>query len=575
MEEKDKKPFCLKDLFDKSKKDDVKYEAATKKVPNTVTSDGQSRAGKFFADVKGQLVSAFSDITPPVISIKGLLDFAMNGITELVKGAASTITDGITNKIDGLVTSVTKGGGNLPSPLTDSQWAMKAKGKQVDVEDGPGLLGRAFNSASRGVSNTFQFISDKIDIGITKLNITEDSGVAAKTIAGVLTLAKDKSAAAAKFSDPEAVRAKGAGYLQKAQIQFLDILGKLPGEAKKQVTDIIDGAESAVLDAADETLSETSAAGEVLQSIADIFSSAGEKIQTYSVAAWNAVVCPSDLDDIKEAGLPVESVAVVANKKTTDSRIDQLTEANEERPETPKSVQKEVREIALAEAKASDTILRGIVNNTPEFDTSLFGRVGSDPGSTILGFTPDTNSVDLELWSTEVIYNAGGSTFSLGATPIRGEISYKIPNDTKNMVKSSYSALNGYMVRCLPNESPEGDARAVMRDPKTGSTISSHDFRWTGDTRNTIAIGRAMNQYLEILDGTLKDNINFVPYLAPTTSTEDSQYIVTDVKSEGYEYSVDVKGNKVVPTGDVASNSVISTTPVKTKEDVLENAEQI
>ena len=52
MEEQDKKPFCLKDLFDKSERDDVKYEAATKKLPNTVTSEGESRAGKYFSDIK-------------------------------------------------------------------------------------------------------------------------------------------------------------------------------------------------------------------------------------------------------------------------------------------------------------------------------------------------------------------------------------------------------------------------------------------------------------------------------------------------------------------------------------------
>lgn len=226
---------------------------------------------------------------------------------------------------------------------------------------------------------------------------------------------------------------------------------------------------------------------------------------------------------------------------------------------TPLSLTKIVRERFLAREKSDEVFSTNVRRRVESIDTSIYGEVGSAPGSMILGHTPDTTGLDMEEWGFNSTYKYDGNQFSLGpASALRGDTRHKLNEQTLNLIDSSYRKLNSNFVRCLPNEFPEDFSQSLIRDPGTGMSISAHDFRFTGDVAGTMIIGRMKNIYRGIVENVFGSTLTkFITYLAAPKSTTRVKPIVKNVQVEGVEIPVDVKGDKIVVTDNTLESRVL------------------
>lgn len=226
---------------------------------------------------------------------------------------------------------------------------------------------------------------------------------------------------------------------------------------------------------------------------------------------------------------------------------------------TPLSLTRIVRERFLAREKSDENFSTNVRNKVEGIDTSIYGEVGSAPGSIVLGHTADTAGLDLEEWGFNSTYKYKGEQYFLGpAQALRGDSRHKLNAQTLNLIDSSYQKLNANFVRCLPNEFPTDFSQSLVRDPETGMTITPHDFRFAGDVAGTIAIGRMKNIYRGIVERVFGPILSkFITYLAAPKPNTRIKPIVKKVNIEGTSVFVDVKGDKIVVTDNTLESRVL------------------
>lgn len=214
---------------------------------------------------------------------------------------------------------------------------------------------------------------------------------------------------------------------------------------------------------------------------------------------------------------------------------------------TPISIIGSARKRFRALVKSQENIKAAVRDALDSFDSGPYADVGN-AGETFLSKTPDTQDLDIEMWNMNVNYLApGGNTYSLGPAEIfREDIKYKLDSALKTEQQSSYEDLNGYIVRCFPSETREGEPRAVAREPDTGLQISAADFRWMGDVSGLVSLGRAKNKSMQLMRDVLKVALNFVGFIAPVKPDAPITFTPIEKNIEGYDIQVDIKGNKIV-----------------------------
>lgn len=226
---------------------------------------------------------------------------------------------------------------------------------------------------------------------------------------------------------------------------------------------------------------------------------------------------------------------------------------------TPLSIQKIVREKYLAEEKSDEVLSANVRGKTVAFNSSVYGQIGCAPGSIVLGYTPDTASLDIEEWGVNTTYKFGDNFYKLGeAKMLRGDSRHKLKTQTLEVIDTAYQRINAGFARCIPNEHPDGFPRVIIRMPDTGMSISAHDFRFAGDVAGTMIFGRLKSVYRRIIDTVLGPSLSkWIPYLAPQKSTT----IIINPKNktviDGITIDVDIKGNKVVLKDDTVDKDVL------------------
>ena len=521
----------LKQAIAKAKSDNSIYTASGKISPGeTTTEDEAGGIRGFFNDVKGAASSTLGGVA-----------LTITGSLETVKSTISKILHNITDGFNSIASQVSEAAAKVSAPLTEAQEALQAQDRT--------FLTKFTSKIPKKILSLSKEYGTSIVTSMANSAVNIKNPIVLKGLTVLSKFVKEKT----KSTGTSGLKAKGTGDVSESKKVFKQALSLLPGEIQENINSAISETSnkiSEVEELLDETITD-------VINVAEVLNKPGEKLPSSEITPLAACLSDISLESLKSIGSSFVAAAVMLNKRIANLYIDQLITAESSSATLPISMQEEVRSVAIAEMQSSRVISDNI-KDTITNANSLYGDVGSTPGGTILGYTADTTNLDLELWARSVIYTSGDKVFSVGpAMAIRSEVNYKIGNSAKDMIQSSYEILNSYTVRCMPSEFPEGESQLILRDPVDGSTLTPHDFRNAGDTTALMAIGRNKSLVQNILRQELGKLYPFVKYISPV-SEKASITDMTGVKHvtiEGYEFTVDIKGSKVIPAAESADHT--------------------
>jgi len=193
--------------------------------------------------------------------------------------------------------------------------------------------------------------------------------------------------------------------------------------------------------------------------------------------------------------------------------------------------------------------VRKIKNTHPNIDVQIQNLVHYQPtsediGSRVLGYSQDTQSLDLEDWRTDQ------------PKPLRLNLSPKIDLNVLQNINSSYQALNNRFVQNISNEFFDERNRRPFKN-------YAHDYHLAGDISwwedHIFPLQPEVYSQIQIL---LQDGIRLINYINPiNTSVIIGKDNIT-IMAENSNVTVNLKGNVIKPLIKAIDEKVI--TPIIT-----------
>lgn len=182
-------------------------------------------------------------------------------------------------------------------------------------------------------------------------------------------------------------------------------------------------------------------------------------------------------------------------------------------------------------------------------DLEHFKDISDDVGSTYLQHTPDTQTLALEDWETEL------------PNPFRRMLESKVGLDY-NRINEIYFELNKGMVRNISTEffyERRDDAQMNQGFNWLNKDLLSNDYHIAGDyTFREDHVGLLEQVLMTALISYVGGAGKLISWLSPVSNYERAIKGGIEIKVEGKDVVVDLKGNKI---GVIAS--VINETPIK------------